>query len=72
MPTTRKEYALLVDLAHHPGRVILQNQLLTPVLGKWHSNDVEYLKSHPVPLPSAPGSHGPLAFGARVRDGCLY
>ncbi len=41
---TRKEYALLTELARHPGRVITHSQLLTGVWGAAHVTDVEYLR----------------------------
>ncbi len=41
---TRKELALLVALARHPGRVITHAQLLTTVWGPAHVEDVEYLR----------------------------
>lgn len=41
---TRKEYALLIELARHPGRVITHRQLLRSVWGDGHDTDVEYLR----------------------------
>ena len=41
---TRKEYALLAELARHPGRVITHAQLLRAVWGPGHEHDVEYLR----------------------------
>lgn len=41
---TRKEYALLTELARHPGRVITHAQLLRAVWGAAHLGDVEYLR----------------------------
>ncbi len=41
---TRKELALLAELARHPGRVITHAQLLTSVWGAAHTGDVEYLR----------------------------
>ena len=41
---TRKEYALLAELARYPGRVITHAQLLRAVWGDAHVDDVEYLR----------------------------
>ena len=41
---TPKEYAMLAELAKHPGRVITHAQLLRAVWGAGHENDVEYLR----------------------------
>jgi two-component system, OmpR family, KDP operon response regulator KdpE len=41
---TRKEYALLAELARHPGRVITHTHLLRAVWGEAHLDDVEYLR----------------------------
>jgi two-component system, OmpR family, KDP operon response regulator KdpE len=41
---TRKELALLAELARHPGRVITHHQLLISVWGEAHVDDVEYLR----------------------------
>lgn len=41
---TPKEYALLAELAKHPGRVITHAQLLRTVWGPAHEHDVEYLR----------------------------
>jgi two-component system KDP operon response regulator KdpE len=41
---TRKELALLAELARHPGRVITHHQLLISVWGEAHMDDVEYLR----------------------------
>jgi two-component system KDP operon response regulator KdpE len=41
---TRKELALLAELARHPGRVITHAQLLRAVWGEAHVEDVEYLR----------------------------
>ena len=41
---TRKELALLAELARHPGRVITHGQLLKSVWGEAHEDDVEYLR----------------------------
>lgn len=41
---TRKELALLAELARHPGRVITHRQLLASVWGEAHVGDVEYLR----------------------------
>ncbi len=44
VPLTRKELALLAELARHPGRVITHRQLLISVWGEAHAADVEYLR----------------------------
>ncbi len=41
---TRKEFAVLAELARHPGRVITHGQLLKSVWGPAHIDDVEYLR----------------------------
>lgn len=41
---TRKEFALLAELARHCGRVITHGQLLTSIWGAAHRADVEYLR----------------------------
>ncbi|MFK8330760.1 response regulator [Pseudomonas sp. BJa5] len=41
---TRKEYALLAQLASHPGRVITQQQLLKDIWGPTHVDDSHYLR----------------------------
>jgi len=41
---TRKEYAVLAELARHPGRVITHAHLLRTVWGEAHIEDVEYLR----------------------------
>lgn len=41
---TRKEYAVLAQLAGHPGRVITQRQLLTDIWGPSHAEDTHYLR----------------------------
>ena len=41
---TPKEYAVLAELAKHPGRVITHAQLLRAVWGPGHEHDVEYLR----------------------------
>lgn len=41
---TRKEFALLAELARYPGRVITHAQLLKSVWGDSHADDVEYLR----------------------------
>src|SRR5450830_807972 len=40
---TRKEYAVLAQLARHPGRVITQQQLLKDIWGPTHTWDRPYL-----------------------------
>ena len=41
---TRKEYAVLAELARYPGRVITHAHLLQAVWGDGHRDDVEYLR----------------------------
>ncbi|MBC2678971.1 MULTISPECIES: response regulator [Pseudomonas] len=41
---TRKEYAVLAQLARHPGRVITQQQLLKDIWGPTHVDDTHYLR----------------------------
>lgn len=41
---TRKEYALLTELARFPGRVLTHEALLTSVWGEAHRHDTEYLR----------------------------
>jgi len=41
---TPKEYAVLAELAKHPGRVLLHSHLLRTVWGPAHENHVEYLR----------------------------
>lgn len=41
---TRKEYAVLAELARHPDRVLTHATLLRAVWGEAHANDVEYLR----------------------------
>ena len=41
---TPKEYALLAELARHPGRVLTHVHLLRAVWGPAHLDDVEYLR----------------------------
>ena len=41
---TPKEYALLAELARHPGRVLTHVHLLRTIWGPAHSEDVEYLR----------------------------
>ncbi len=41
---TPKEYALLAELARHPGRVLTHVHLLKAVWGPAHADDVEYLR----------------------------
>ena len=41
---TRKEFALLTELARHPGRVVTHAQLLRTIWGEAHVADVEYLR----------------------------
>jgi two-component system KDP operon response regulator KdpE len=41
---TRREYALIAELAKHPGRVLTHAQLLRAVWGPGHESDVEYLR----------------------------
>ena len=44
VPLTRKELALLAELARYPGRVITHTHLLAAVWGEAHTGDVEYLR----------------------------
>lgn len=44
MALTRKEYAVLAALAHHPGRVVTQRQLLIDIWGPTHAQDSHYLR----------------------------
>ena len=41
---TRKEYAVLAQLARHAGRVITQQQLLKDIWGPTHTEDSHYLR----------------------------
>ncbi|NMY39503.1 MULTISPECIES: response regulator [Pseudomonas] len=41
---TRKEYAVLAQLARHPGRVITQQQLLKDIWGPTHVENSHYLR----------------------------
>ena len=41
---TRKEYAVLAELARHPDRVVTHPQLLRAVWGDAHIDDIEYLR----------------------------
>lgn len=41
---TPKEYAVLAELAKHPGRVLTHSHLLRAVWGPAHETDVEYLR----------------------------
>lgn len=41
---TRKEFALLAELARHPGRVLTHGHLLRTVWGAVHEGDIEYLR----------------------------
>ncbi|MEL7559193.1 response regulator transcription factor [Stutzerimonas chloritidismutans] len=41
---TRKEYAVLAELAQHTGRVVTQQQLLRDIWGPSHSGDTHYLR----------------------------
>ena len=41
---TRKEYAVLAALAHYPGRVVTQRQLLIDIWGPTHGQDSHYLR----------------------------
>ena len=41
---TRKEYAVLAQLARHPGRVITQQQLLKDIWGPSHIDNSHYLR----------------------------
>ncbi|MGE4404691.1 response regulator [Pseudomonas sp.] len=44
MSLTRKEYAVLAELARHGGRVVTQQQLLKDIWGPSHSGDSHYLR----------------------------
>lgn len=44
VPLTRKEYALLSELARFPGRVLTHEALLVAVWGEAHRHDTEYLR----------------------------
>jgi two-component system KDP operon response regulator KdpE len=41
---SRKEMALLAELARYPGRVVTHRQLLISIWGEAHAGDVEYLR----------------------------
>ncbi|MGQ0699504.1 MAG: response regulator [Panacagrimonas sp.] len=41
---TRKEYALLLELVRHPGRVLTHSHLLRAVWGPVHEHDTQYLR----------------------------
>ncbi|WP_166366135.1 response regulator [Pseudomonas akapageensis] len=41
---TRKEYAVLAQLARYPGRVVTQQQLLKDIWGPTHAEDSHYLR----------------------------
>ncbi|WP_416423224.1 response regulator [Pseudomonas sp. App30] len=41
---TRKEYAVVAQLARYPGRVITQQQLLKDIWGPTHADDSHYLR----------------------------
>ncbi|EIK94901.1 two-component system response regulator [Pseudomonas sp. M47T1] len=41
---TRKEYAVIAQLARYPGRVITQQQLLKDIWGPTHAEDSHYLR----------------------------
>ncbi len=41
---TRKEYAVLAQLAQHIGRVVTQQQLLKDIWGPTHTDDTHYLR----------------------------
>lgn len=41
---TRKEYAVLTQLARYPGRVVTQQQLLKDIWGPTHAEDSHYLR----------------------------
>lgn len=41
---TRKEFAVLAELARHPGRVVTHNHLLRTIWGEAHTSDTEYLR----------------------------
>ena len=44
MALTRKEFALLAELARFPGRVMTHRHLLEAVWGAAHADDVDYLR----------------------------
>ena len=44
MTLTRKEFALLVELARNAGRIVTHSALLRAVWGNAHVDDVEYLR----------------------------
>ena len=85
---TRKEYAVLAELARHPGRVITHAALLRAVWGEAHLDDVEYLRvvmrglrsklepnpAAPVLLRNEPGGRLPpdCAVTAKVAAGRRY
>ena len=41
---TRKEFAVLAELARHPGKVVTHAHLLRHVWGEAHTDDIEYLR----------------------------
>lgn len=41
---TRKEYAVLCQLARHPGRLVTQQQLLTDIWGPTHADKSHYVR----------------------------
>ena len=41
---TRKEFAVLAELARHPGKVVTHTHLLRHVWGEAHIDDIEYLR----------------------------
>lgn len=41
---TRKEFAVLAELARYPGRVVTHNHLLRTIWGEAHTGDTEYLR----------------------------
>lgn len=41
---TRKEFAVLAELARHPGKVVTHTHLLRRVWGEAHIDDIEYLR----------------------------
>ena len=41
---TRKEFAVLAELAKYPGRVVTHTQLLRAAWGEAHLDDIEYLR----------------------------
>jgi two-component system KDP operon response regulator KdpE len=43
---TRTEYNLLHELAMHPNRVMLHEELLTAVWGIEYRNDLDYLRAY--------------------------